>query len=97
MIVIQLVIMIVFFLLEMAALFAYGYWGFHLPEGWMIRAVAGIGTPLIIVTLWVRYIAPKASYPVSLPVKIVMQLAVFLIAAVALYSSGQKCPKNIKL
>jgi hypothetical protein len=84
------VILLVFFLLELAALFSYGFWGFHLERGWIVKILFGIGTPLVVAVLWGMFVSPKATYPVSIPLKILIQSAVFLGAAIALYSSGQR-------
>jgi hypothetical protein len=90
MVIIQSSIVVVLFLLELAALFAYGYWGFHINRGWLVRIVLGIGTPLLIAVIWGMFVAPKASYPVDISVKILIQTAVFTFAALALYVSEQK-------
>jgi hypothetical protein len=90
MLIIKWIILLVFFLVELAAIFAYGYWGFHIDRGWILRIVLGIGTPLLVAVIWGMFVAPKASHPVSNPVKALIQFAVFTVAAFALYSSGQK-------
>jgi hypothetical protein len=40
------------FLLELAVLFAVGYWGFRLSVGLPLRLVAGLGTPVLMAVLW---------------------------------------------
>jgi hypothetical protein len=90
MVIIESIISLVFFLVELAALFAYGYWGFHIDRGWILRIVLGIGTPMMVAVIWGMFVAPKARDSVSIPVKALIQFAVFTVAAFALYGSGQK-------
>lgn len=88
MIVFRGVVLAIFFLLELGALTALGYWGFHLDKGWYVKLAAGIGAPLLAAVVWGTFIAPKASVPVSVGLRIPLQLLVFGAAAAALYSSG---------
>lgn len=89
-IIIQSIILLTLFFIELAALFGYGYWGFHVNKSWVVRIVLGIGTPLLIAVHWAMFVAPKAAYPVSVPVKVLLQSTVFAFAAVALYFSARK-------
>jgi len=82
-------VLTVLFLVELAALFSFGYWGFHIKGGWVARAALGIGTPLAVAIIWGLFVAPKASYPVALPVKLLLQIAVFALAALALHFAGR--------
>ncbi|NBD24274.1 YrdB family protein [Paenibacillus glycinis] len=86
----MILIDLIFFLLELCALAAFCYWGFHLKgaEHW-VRALTGIGSPVLVAVLWGTFIAPKASIPVSASIRFVLQLIVFGSAAAVLYLSGQ--------
>ncbi|MBB6673547.1 YrdB family protein [Cohnella nanjingensis] len=86
---IQAVILGVLFLVELAALAGLGYWGFHVKQGIAIRILLGIGTPLLTAVVWGLFIAPKATFPVTIPVRAVLQLMVFGLSAAALYASGR--------
>ena len=83
----QYAIISIFFLLELAMLGSFMYWGFHLNNGWLIKILFGIGTPLIVAIIWGVFIAPKASIPVTVPLRILLQIILFGSAAVALYFS----------
>jgi hypothetical protein len=38
--------------------------------------------------VWGAFITPKASFPVTVPIRILLEAAVFGLAAAALYASG---------
>lgn len=86
-IVFQYAVVTIFFLLELAALGAFIYWGFNIDKGLLIKVVFGIGTPLLVAIFWGTFIAPKASIPVSVPLRIFLQIIVFGSAVAALYFS----------
>jgi len=90
MIMIQSALLLVLFLVELGSLAAFGYWGFHIDKGMLMKVLLGIGLPLAVAVFWGTFVAPKASIPVSLPLRAVLQLTVFTLAAAALYAAGQK-------
>ncbi|MGJ9457317.1 YrdB family protein [Oceanobacillus sp. CF4.6] len=53
------------FLLEIAALIAFSYWGFHVDKGIFIKVLLGISTPILIAFVWGLFLAPKATYPIT--------------------------------
>ncbi|MFY0758886.1 YrdB family protein [Metabacillus dongyingensis] len=87
MIFVQYAVLSILFLLELSALMAFMYWGFQIDKGILIKIVFGLGTPVLVAIIWGTFIAPKASLPVSVPVRIFLQLLIFSLAAVALYCS----------
>ena len=87
MIVIQYAIISIFFLLEIAMLVSFMYWGFHLDNRLLIKILLGIGTPIVVAIIWGVFIAPKASIPVTVPIRVFLQIILFGSAAVALYFS----------
>ena len=76
------------FLCEMAALAAMAYWGQQAADG-----VAGIGLAAIAVAVvalvWGLFLATRRRLEVGLPVRIVIELAVWVAAASALWSAGR--------
>lgn len=86
----MIVIDLIFFLMELCALAAFCLWGFKLDAALWIRIVAGIGSPVVVAIFWGMYVAPKATFPVTLPVRALLQLIVFGLAAAALYGSGYR-------
>ena len=86
---VQYTVLGIFFLMELCALAAFSYWGFHLNRGWFIKILLGIGAPLLVAIFWGTFIAPKASIPVSIPVRIILQLIIFALAIAALHFSSK--------
>jgi hypothetical protein len=76
------------FLCELAMLAALAYWWFHAGNG-VGAWVLGIGAPLVAAIIWGALVAPKARWPVSIPVRVVIELVLFSTAAGALALAGQ--------
>ncbi|MFN8666900.1 MAG: YrdB family protein [Gemmatimonadaceae bacterium] len=72
------------FLLELASLGAFAYWGASLPARTMVRGVAAVGIPLAVALLWGVFISPKARIPTGHAGRAGLGLLVFLAAALAL-------------
>lgn len=77
------------FILELAALAAFAYWGFRTGESPITRTVLGVGTPLFAAWLWGAFVAPRARWRVSAALRLLVELAVFANAAYALAAAGQ--------
>lgn len=84
------IILLILFLIELAALASFGYWGYHFSPDRIARLALSVGAPLVIAVIWGLFIAPKATYAVTDPVRHLLQIAVFSLASLALYTSGQK-------
>jgi hypothetical protein len=84
MVVFESLTLLVRFLLEMCMLGALGYWGFKTGDDAAMKALLGVGAPLLVAVVWGLFIAPKARVEVSKPVWIGLQVIVFGAAAVAL-------------
>lgn len=89
MIVIQSALLLLVFLLELAGLAAYGYWGFHADRGVAVKIALGIGVPLLVAVFWGIFLAPKASVPVPFALRLILKTIVFGLAAAALYAAGR--------
>ncbi|MGD8791110.1 MAG: YrdB family protein [Anaerolineae bacterium] len=83
------------FLLEIAALVAIGYWGFYEHTG-MLKFALGIGLPLFAAAVWATFRVPgdrsaSGNAPVAVPglVRLLLELALFALAAWALYDAGR--------
>jgi len=76
------------FLLELAALAAFGYWGATLRASGALRAVLAIVLPLAVAVVWGLFISPKARYSTGRPGQVGLGLIVFLVAALLLWQRG---------
>ncbi|WP_317964594.1 YrdB family protein [Paenibacillus sp. CCS19] len=82
------IVLTAFFLLELIAMFAFGYWGYHIAG--TVKIIIAIVVPVCVMVIWGMVLAPKASYAVfSYPTRTGLKLVVFALAAAALYTSGQ--------
>lgn len=72
------------FLLELCALGAVGYWGFKTGGGLAAKVGLGIGAPLVVAVTWAVFVSPRAPVQLPLPVSLLLQVAVFGLAAAAL-------------
>jgi hypothetical protein len=77
------------FLLELAALYILGYWGFHLalPEAWQWGL--GVGVPIVFLTAWGIWAAPKSKHRLKGWKLWTYKVVAFGIAAWALWATGQ--------
>ncbi|HEX2623016.1 MAG TPA: YrdB family protein [Phototrophicaceae bacterium] len=85
-------VLLVTFLLELAGVFAQGYWGWTTQEG-LWRPILGLGIPLITATIWGIFRVPgepgDAPVRVSGPVRLMIEAAFFGLAVLLLAAAGQ--------
>ncbi len=77
------------FLLELSALGALGYWGFHTADGVITKLGLGIGAPLVAAVVWGVFVSPKAAVPLSAPLWLLVQAGVFGAAMLGLLATGR--------
>jgi hypothetical protein len=75
------------FVLELAALAAFGYWGASVADGATAVLVA-IGLPVAVAVLWGTFAAPRARRRLPLRMRAPFELGVFALAALALWAAG---------
>lgn len=75
------------FLVELAALAAIGYWGFHDHSTWPAKFVLGIGGPLLIASAWAIWMAPQSHRRAGEGVRALLEVAIFGSAIAALAAS----------
>jgi hypothetical protein len=73
------------FLLELAMLLAFGYWGFYGDKSIALKWILGIGLPLIIAVIWGMFFAPNAAKRLNGTNGTLLSLLLFLLSAVALF------------
>lgn len=83
------------FILELTALFAFGYWGWSQHEGGM-RFILAIGLPILAMALWGTFAvlddpsrSGLAPVPVSGIIRLALELAFFALATWAFFASGR--------
>jgi hypothetical protein len=72
------------FLLELCALAALAYGGWHLPGPVWLRILAAIALPVLAAMVWARWVAPRASRPLPDPRRLIPEWVVFGGATAAL-------------
>ncbi len=80
-------ILAVRFLCELGLLAGLAYGGFTVGEGataWLLGLVA----PAVAAVVWGLFVAPRARYPVSMPIRLSIELDLFILATLALWFAG---------
>lgn len=67
--------------LEVVAWIALGCWGWQAGSSPPMRWLLAVLAPLLFMAFWGVFLSPKASIPISVATKSVLQLTVFAIAA----------------
>jgi len=78
------------FVLELGALVALAWWGFHAGDSTASDLILGFGLPLLAAVVWGLFIAPRARFPVSLKVRAPVEMGIFLAAVLAFWGVGQR-------
>jgi hypothetical protein len=76
------------FLLELAMLAAFSYWGFQGEKSIWIKWGLGIGIPLVVAILWGLLLAPRANKRLNSRWGILLSLGLFCLAALTLYQTN---------
>lgn len=85
MVIVKSINLLVRFLIELCALGALGYWGFHSENVIFIKSVYGIGAPMLAAVIWGMFVAPRASVEVPGWLRLLIEIVVLGSAALALY------------
>src|SRR5690349_15984081 len=75
------------FLLELAAIAAFAYWGTTVGHG-VVSVVVAIAATALFVVLWGTFAAPKAGHRLPAARRVPFELAVFALAVAALVAAG---------
>ncbi|MGX6602558.1 YrdB family protein [Micromonosporaceae bacterium Da 78-11] len=76
------------FMLELAALAALAYGGWHTPGPTWSRIALAVALPLLAAVVWGQWVAPKARHPMPDPQRLAPEWAVFGGATVSLALTG---------
>jgi len=77
------------FLVEMAALWALGYWGFRTGQGTLLRWTLGLGAPLLAAIIWSLWGSPKAPYLLTGYARLIFDAGILGGSVLALYAAGR--------
>jgi hypothetical protein len=77
------------FLLELAMLIAFGYWGFQTGDSTLVKILLGIGVPVVVIVIWGMYLAPRSTRRLRDPWLSLLKLVLFGAAALALVAANQ--------
>ncbi|MFC2969496.1 YrdB family protein [Acidimangrovimonas pyrenivorans] len=78
------------FLVELAALAAFGRWGWMRFDSLVPRFLAAALCVAVIAILWARFAAPSAPGRLRMPALLLFKIAIFASAAGALLSTGDR-------
>jgi hypothetical protein len=81
---------VVTFLLEIAMLIAYGYYGMSGSQTFLYRLLFTIFLVALVIVLWGTFAAPKSARRLKMPYLAIFRTTVFLISAFLLFQAGQK-------
>ena len=81
--------LLVMLLLEFAVYAGAALWGFTAVDGLPASLLLGIGAPVLLIAVWARFGAPRASHPVHGGYRVLLELLWFGSGAAALAASGR--------
>lgn len=71
-------------------LVAYGYSAYHLTPGHdALRWFAAIALPIVMITIWAMFLAPRATYHLDMPWLLIAKIIIFAGAIVMLAIAGK--------
>ncbi len=76
------------FVLEIAAVTAFAYWGATVSSSGVVAVMLAVGAPLIAIVLWGTFAAPRAPRRLPLRLRVPFELGVFALAALALRAAS---------
>lgn len=78
------------FILELAMLAAFGYWGFYGDKSLLTKWLLGIGLPVLTAVVWGMWLAPRAANRLGNVSGNLLSLILFLSGAAALFYTGHQ-------
>jgi len=77
------------FLLEIAMLVGFGYWGFHTDSSTLVQWILGIGVPVIAIVIWSIFNAPLSKRRLARTPRTILEVIMFGLGALAFFAAGQ--------
>ena len=85
----KIINLLVRFLLELCILAIFGYWGFITGSNTFMKFLLGLGAPILFAMVWGNFLAPKSPMRLHEPWLFLLELVVFGLTCLALYSIGK--------
>lgn len=82
------VILTLRFLLELAMLAAFAYWGFWAGSRLWESILLAVAVPAVVAVVWGSFMSPKARFPLPRPWHALVEIVLFGLAAAALFVAG---------
>jgi Protein of unknown function (DUF2568) len=73
------------FLVELAMLTAYGYWGYHAFDSVILKWGLVILAPLLAIIVWGAWLAPNNTHRLGMPWLLLAKIILFGLGALGLY------------
>jgi hypothetical protein len=77
------------FLLELAMLVAFGYWGFNTGDSTLLHWILGLGIPIVAIIIWSIFNAPMSKRRLPRIPRTILEVVMFSLGALALAAAGQ--------
>lgn len=77
------------FILELCMLAALGYWGFTTGSAVVVQLSLCLGVPLLAAVVWGIFLAPASSRQLRGPLHLILEVLLFALAIIALFTAGQ--------
>jgi Protein of unknown function (DUF2568) len=77
------------FLLELAMLAAFAYWGFQSGSSTLLKIFMGIGIPLLVIVIWGIFMAPNSARHLQGGAYLALKAVLFGLAVMALMAAGR--------
>jgi hypothetical protein len=77
------------FLLELALLAAFAYWGFQSGNSTLLKILLGIGLPLFVALVWGVFMAPNSASRLQGGAYLALKALLFGLAVAALMTAGR--------
>jgi Na+-translocating ferredoxin:NAD+ oxidoreductase RnfD subunit len=77
------------FLLELALLAAFAYWGFQSGNSTLVKILLGIGLPLLVALIWGALMAPNSPRRLQGGAYLALKALLFGLGVAALMSAGR--------
>ncbi|MFA3875047.1 YrdB family protein [Streptomyces sp. MMCC 100] len=81
--------MLLMFVLELAVYVAVVLWGVAVGDRWPVEVALGVGAPVVMMTAWALFGAPRAAHPARGGRRVVLEVLWFGAGAAALAASGR--------